>query len=52
MEVSFVYVAELLPDVIELQFAIELGSILIEGNDILDGLGVSLLLLTRDAGFL
>jgi hypothetical protein len=26
MEVSFGYVAELLPDVIELQFAIDLGS--------------------------
>lgn len=43
---------KLLPDVIELKFTVQFGSILVEGDDILDGLWMGLLFLTRDTGFL
>lgn len=42
-------VAELLPDVVELQLAIDLGGILVEGDDVLDGLGMGFLFLAGDA---
>jgi hypothetical protein len=45
-------VAELLPDVVELEFAIDLGGVLVERDDILDCLWMGLLLLPGDARFL